>query len=107
MWPARNLRQKALRFRARYARRGARAGARSRILPAGRGRRRRDTGREPESGARRTGRQRLLLRLLSLYPPFLGAGIRVRIAPDRRTFEVRMVLGKALVETLVEKDPGR
>jgi acyl-coenzyme A thioesterase PaaI-like protein len=34
------------------------------------------------------------LRLLSLYPPFLGAGIRVRIAPDRRTFEVRMKLSR-------------
>jgi acyl-coenzyme A thioesterase PaaI-like protein len=30
---------------------------------------------------------------MSLYPPFLGAGIRVvRISPDRRTFEVRMKL---------------
>lgn len=30
------------------------------------------------------------LRLLNLYPPYLGAGVRVRPAPDLRTFEVRM-----------------
>jgi acyl-coenzyme A thioesterase PaaI-like protein len=33
-----------------------------------------------------------LYRLLSLYPPYLGAGIRVKAAPDLRTFEVRMRL---------------
>ena len=34
-----------------------------------------------------------LLSVMSLYPPFLGAGIRVvRISPDRHTFEVRMKL---------------
>jgi acyl-coenzyme A thioesterase PaaI-like protein len=32
--------------------------------------------------------------MMSFYPPFLGAGIRVvRVSPDRRTFEVRMKLG--------------
>lgn len=36
---------------------------------------------------------RLKLRLMSFYLPFLGAGIRVvRVAPDRRTYEVRMKL---------------
>ena len=30
------------------------------------------------------------LRLLNLYPPYLGAGIRVRPSADLRTFEVRM-----------------
>lgn len=33
-----------------------------------------------------------LLRLLSLYPPYLGAGVRVKASPDLRTFEVRMKL---------------
>jgi acyl-coenzyme A thioesterase PaaI-like protein len=34
-----------------------------------------------------------LLKMMSFYPPFLGAGIRVvRISPDRLTFEVRMKL---------------
>ncbi len=33
-----------------------------------------------------------LLRLLSLYPPYLGAGIRVKSSSDLRTFEVRMKL---------------
>lgn len=33
-----------------------------------------------------------LLRLLSFYPPYLGAGIRVKSSPDLRTFEVRMKL---------------
>lgn len=33
-----------------------------------------------------------LYRLLSLYPPYLGAGIRVKASPDLRTFEVRMRL---------------
>jgi acyl-coenzyme A thioesterase PaaI-like protein len=31
-----------------------------------------------------------MMRLLSLYPPYLGAGIRVKASPDLRTFEVRM-----------------
>jgi acyl-coenzyme A thioesterase PaaI-like protein len=35
---------------------------------------------------------RLLIRLLSLYLPYLGAGIRVRPSADLRTFEVRMRL---------------
>jgi acyl-coenzyme A thioesterase PaaI-like protein len=30
------------------------------------------------------------IRLLSLYPPYLGAGVRVRPSADLRTFEVRM-----------------
>ena len=37
-------------------------------------------------------RRRWLIRLLSLYPPYLGAGIRVRVAPDFRTVTVRMRL---------------
>ena len=32
------------------------------------------------------------IRLLSLYPPYLGAGVRVRAAADLRTYEVRMKL---------------
>jgi acyl-coenzyme A thioesterase PaaI-like protein len=36
--------------------------------------------------------RRLLLRLLNLYPPYLGAGVRVKTSPDLRTFEVRMKL---------------
>lgn len=32
------------------------------------------------------------MRLLSLYPPYLGAGIRVKASPDLRTFTVRMKL---------------
>jgi acyl-coenzyme A thioesterase PaaI-like protein len=32
------------------------------------------------------------MRLLSLYPPYLGAGIRVKASPDLRTFEARMKL---------------
>lgn len=36
--------------------------------------------------------KRWLIRLLSLYPPYLGAGVRVRVSPDFRTFEVRMKL---------------
>jgi acyl-coenzyme A thioesterase PaaI-like protein len=37
--------------------------------------------------------QRLLMRLINLYPPYLGAGIRVvRAGPDQRRFEVRMKL---------------
>lgn len=35
---------------------------------------------------------RWLIRLLNLYPPYLGAGVRVRMSPDFRTFEVRMRL---------------
>jgi len=35
----------------------------------------------------------LLLRLINVWPPYLGAGIRVtRIAEDLRTYEVRMKL---------------
>ena len=37
-------------------------------------------------------RQSLLMRLLRVWPPYLGAGIRARPAPDLRTFEVRMKL---------------
>lgn len=33
-----------------------------------------------------------LLKMMNLYPPFLGAGIRVRRGSDGRTFEVRMKL---------------
>jgi acyl-coenzyme A thioesterase PaaI-like protein len=33
-----------------------------------------------------------LLRIMSFYPPYLGAGIRVKASPDLRTFEVRMKL---------------
>lgn len=37
--------------------------------------------------------RRSVLRLINLWPPYLGAGIRVtRIADDFRTFEVRMKL---------------
>ncbi|HEY9422948.1 MAG TPA: DUF4442 domain-containing protein [Thermoanaerobaculia bacterium] len=36
--------------------------------------------------------RRLLLRLLNLYPPYLGAGVRVKASSDRRTYEVRMKL---------------
>jgi hypothetical protein len=32
------------------------------------------------------------IRLLSLYPPYLGAGVRVRVSRDLRTYEVRMKL---------------
>ena len=45
-----------------------------------------------ESRTRQKTRSRLLLRLMSTYPPYLGAGIRVRVSPDLRTFEVRMKL---------------
>jgi acyl-coenzyme A thioesterase PaaI-like protein len=44
----------------------------------------------PADGVRPGWRRRLLYRFLSLYPPFLGAGIRVRRRPDG--FEVRMRL---------------
>lgn len=33
-----------------------------------------------------------LFRLLNLYPPYMGAGVRVKTSPDLRTFEVRMRL---------------
>lgn len=36
--------------------------------------------------------KRWLIRLLNLYPPYIGAGVRVRAASDLRTFEVRMRL---------------
>jgi acyl-coenzyme A thioesterase PaaI-like protein len=36
--------------------------------------------------------RRWLFRLLSLYPPYLGAGVRVKASPDLRTFEVRLRL---------------
>lgn len=36
---------------------------------------------------------RTLLRLINFYPPYLGAGVRVRrIAPDLRSFEVELKL---------------
>ena len=37
-------------------------------------------------------RTSVLLRMLSFWPPYLGAGIRVRPSADLRTFEVRMKL---------------
>lgn len=37
-------------------------------------------------------RKNALLRMLSVWPPYLGAGIRVRPSADLRTFEVRMKL---------------
>ena len=36
--------------------------------------------------------QTWLLRMLSFYPPYIGAGIRVKASPDLRTFNVRMKL---------------
>lgn len=36
--------------------------------------------------------KRWLIRLLNVYPPYLGAGVRVRASKDLRTFEVRMKL---------------
>jgi acyl-coenzyme A thioesterase PaaI-like protein len=36
--------------------------------------------------------RRWMIRLLSLYPPYLGAGVRVKASSDLRTFEVRMKL---------------
>jgi hypothetical protein len=36
--------------------------------------------------------RRWLFRLLNLYPPYIGAGVRVKTSPDLRTFEVRMRL---------------
>jgi acyl-coenzyme A thioesterase PaaI-like protein len=35
---------------------------------------------------------RWLIRLLNLYPPYIGAGVRVKASPDLRTFEARMRL---------------
>jgi acyl-coenzyme A thioesterase PaaI-like protein len=45
----------------------------------------------------RDGKRRLwFFRLLNLYPPYLGAGIRLaHVAPDLRTFAVRMKLTRA------------
>ncbi len=43
----------------------------------------------PMAQQRRTS---VLLRMLSLWPPYLGAGIRVRASADLRTFDVRMKL---------------
>jgi acyl-coenzyme A thioesterase PaaI-like protein len=43
----------------------------------------------PMAQQRRTS---VLLRMLSLWPPYLGAGIRVRPSADLRTFDVRMRL---------------
>jgi acyl-coenzyme A thioesterase PaaI-like protein len=47
------------------------------------------------AAAKRTSRSRRewLLKMMNFYPPFLGAGIRVRLSEDRRTFHVRMKLG--------------
>jgi acyl-coenzyme A thioesterase PaaI-like protein len=36
--------------------------------------------------------RRWLIRLLNLYPPYVGAGVRVRSTPDLCTFDVRMKL---------------
>jgi acyl-coenzyme A thioesterase PaaI-like protein len=36
--------------------------------------------------------RRWLIRMLNLYPPYIGAGVRVKASPDLRTFEVRMRL---------------
>jgi len=36
--------------------------------------------------------RRWMFRLLSLYPPYLGAGVRVKVSPDLRTFEVTLRL---------------
>lgn len=33
-----------------------------------------------------------LLRLFNVYPPYLGAGVRVKASPDLHTFDVRMKL---------------
>lgn len=37
-------------------------------------------------------KKRLFFKLLNFYPPYLGAGVRVRAAPDLRTFDVEMKL---------------
>lgn len=39
-----------------------------------------------------TRRERWLLRLLNLWPPYLGAGVRVRPVPGRRAVDVSLVL---------------
>lgn len=39
-----------------------------------------------------TRRQRLMLRLVNLWPPFLGAGIRVKWSPDYKAVDVEMNL---------------
>jgi len=45
------------------------------------------------SAAGHRGRRSWLLKVMNLYPPFLGAGIRVRrVGPDGCAFEVRMKL---------------
>ncbi|HKI04570.1 MAG TPA: DUF4442 domain-containing protein [Thermoanaerobaculia bacterium] len=36
--------------------------------------------------------RRWLIRMLNLYPPYLGAGVHVKASADLRTFEVRMRL---------------
>ena len=36
--------------------------------------------------------RRWLIRMLNLYPPYIGAGVRVKASPDLRTVEVRMRL---------------
>lgn len=36
--------------------------------------------------------RRWLYRLLTVYPPYLGAGVRVKVSPDLRRFDVRMKL---------------
>jgi hypothetical protein len=36
--------------------------------------------------------RRWLIRLLNIYPPYVGAGVRVRASADLRTFDVRMTL---------------
>ena len=38
--------------------------------------------------------RRWLIRLLNLYPPYLGAGVRVRASADLSTFDVRMKLSR-------------
>lgn len=50
----------------------------------------RATGAGPTGGLSR--RFRRLARLLNFYPPYLGAGVRVRLSPDGESFEVRMKL---------------
>lgn len=37
-------------------------------------------------------RQKLLFKLVNLYPPFLGAGIRVKVSPDIKTIDVTLKL---------------
>lgn len=37
-------------------------------------------------------RQKVLFKLVNLYPPFLGAGIRVRVSPDLKTIDVTLKL---------------